>query len=400
MVGGSLPPRAKKGQVWFALTPDLDVYPHCLSCPPLAGLVFCNSKDEPKWESGLGDKRGARLLYGGDWMPTPLEFAEAKAMVEEAAPESEEEEENEEAEETEAEQDEKSKKKNELPPGIRIRSGNLPELDHHVLQIVGKDSDAGDEDLSGAACKFYVKAGKKVLALMDDLPVLCEFTKPGAAGAGDELDARVLALNRGANGERHRRFVDSVKDLTETDWGGWPLLGPRTCAWCLGFIAEQDTHPRSRHTKWKADCGLTSADRGVAEHELCMRLLDLGVTYDQLNITELVTFELICRRAQMAEMRHRDRMLGDSDDDDFLFLGVGETRGLIMVAPSLEAHLATELSKESAVLKEKRKMREERQLARGPGHSGRLSRNQEKAQRRQETKGKGKGSPPGGVNPE
>ena len=131
-----------------------------------------------------------------------------------------------------------------------------------------------------------------------------------------------------------------------------------------------------------------------------MRLLDLGVTYDQLNITELVTFELICRRAQMAEMRHRDRMLGDSDDDDFLFLGVGETRGLIMVAPSLEAHLAAELAKESAVLKEKRKMREERQLARGPGQSGRLSRNQEKAKRREEAKGKGKGGPPGGAAPE
>ena len=69
MVGGSLPPRARKGQAWYALTPDLDVYPQCLSCPSLVGIAVCNAKGQPQWRAGLGDKRGERLLYGGDWTP-------------------------------------------------------------------------------------------------------------------------------------------------------------------------------------------------------------------------------------------------------------------------------------------------------------------------------------------
>ena len=45
-------------------------------------------------------------------------------------------------------------------------------------------------------------------------------------------------------------------------------------------------------------------------------------------------------------------------------LGSGATRGLIMVAPALEDYVAGELHRESAAAKERRKMREERGLAR------------------------------------
>ena len=112
-------------------------------------------------------------------------------------------------------------------------------------------------------------------------------------------------------------------------------------------------------------------DPGVGDHELAMRAFEAGLCYDQLNIAELASFELLARRAQMAEWRHRDRLgKGRQDEmleDEYLYMGTGETRGLIMVAPQLVSHITEELHKEAQVMKEKRKMKEERALARGGG---------------------------------
>ena len=42
-------------------------------------------------------------------------------------------------------------------------------------------------------------------------------------------------------------------------------------------------------------------------------------------------------------------------------MGTGQTRGLLCVSPELEAHVATELAKDTATLKERRKGREEKE---------------------------------------
>ena len=76
----------------------------------------------------------------------------------------------------------------------------------------------------------------------------------------------------------------------------------------------------------------------------------------------------------MVEWRHRDRIIGKKQDelfdDQFLYMGTGETRGLLMVSPALQEHINSELHREAAILKEKRKVREERALARGHGSAG------------------------------
>ena len=362
---------------WNAMTPDLDIYPHLLAVPPLVGLLVCNGADDPDWNSAVGgvqERRPARRLYGSEWTPTPLEFVEALHLVPgPAAP--------------------------ILPVGAAVPprpaaavrlagnltsgEGVLPSIPGRVLRPVG--AAASDEDLSDVACECFAKLKNKVLANIDGEAILAEFVDPDEVAdpkEEGELDARVLAVKRGSSGERRRRYVDSLCDLTETEWAGWPVRGPRTASWCLQFIGEQDIGPRSRHTKWRTECDLTVMDPGVSEHELCMRLIDLAVTWDQINITELACFELVVRRAQLSEFRYRDRMCGSlENDDDHLFMGVGETRGLIMVAPALEEFLAAQLAKESAVMKERRKMREERQLAKEAPPSGRLSRKEEQRRR-------------------
>ena len=59
-------------------------------------------------------------------------------------------------------------------------------------------------------------------------------------------------------------------------------------------------------------------------------------------------------------------------EDSHLYLGIGETRGLACVSHKLLEFVTEELHKESIVLKERRKLKEERQASRpaGPGSSG------------------------------
>merc|ERR1712194_194096 len=110
--------------------------------------------------------------------------------------------------------------------------------------------------------------------------------------------------------------------------------------------------------------GLTVTDPGVSDHEAIMRAVDYGLTFDQLNLGELVSFELLLRRAQLVEMKYKSRSLkglyGDtSHEEEYLVLGTSSTRGQLMITPSLEEFVANEMGKEGTVLKQRRKLTEE-----------------------------------------
>ncbi|CAK0891318.1 unnamed protein product, partial [Prorocentrum cordatum] len=111
--------------------------------------------------------------------------------------------------------------------------------------------------------------------------------------------------------------------------------------------------------------GLTAGDQSVIDHEFCCRLLQLAVGCDQLSITELACMELVSRKLHVCEYRHRERAIGAAQGDELLedahlYPGVGETRGLAMVSPSLLSYFSKKLKTEAAILNERRKMREER----------------------------------------
>ena len=191
------------------------------------------------------------------------------------------------------------------------------------------------------------------------------------ANEDEEDDARTLAIARLPDGRRHRSFKEAVALLHETDWDAWPIAGPRTTLWCARFIADNDGTPRARHVRWRQATGLTSADPGVADHELAMRIMETALTFDQLQIAEVASVEIVMRKAQVCELKYKDKIItmdskSQIDDDEHLYMGTGKTRGLVMVAPALEDFVAAELQRETAAAKERRKMREERAGARPP----------------------------------
>ncbi|CAK0853843.1 unnamed protein product [Prorocentrum cordatum] len=174
-------------------------------------------------------------------------------------------------------------------------------------------------------------------------------------GPETALDARALAIHESAGDGRRLGFREGAKQLTETAWPPWPLLGPRTAGWVRRFIRDQDAAPRSRRARFKAEAGLPPSDPGVDFHEFCLRLLQIGIQIDQLNASELAIFELICRKAQMIEYKHRGRYLhrmgaagDDLAEDEHIYLGTSETRGPMMISPALSSYAADELHKEAS----------------------------------------------------
>eukprot|EP00974_Lingulodinium_polyedra_P108696 10520732-Lingulodinium_polyedra.AAC.1 len=68
--------------------------------------------------------------------------------------------------------------------------------------------------------------------------------------------------------------------------------------------------------------------------------------FDQLNASELASFEFLVCRGQLAELKNNNRSLrdyaGGGIDEGHLLFGVTETRGQLMALPELEAFVAAE----------------------------------------------------------
>ena len=96
------------------------------------------------------------------------------------------------------------------------------------------------------------------------------------------------------------------------------------------------------------------------EHEVESKALELGATIDGINLKKSVMAEYLLRRIQLAEAAVLENPENPSFEGARHFMGVPDRRGGALIAPSLNSSVASELGKEAAVLKEKRKAREAR----------------------------------------
>lgn len=102
-------------------------------------------------------------------------------------------------------------------------------------------------------------------------------------------------------------------------------------------------------------------------------LVETAMCADRLNVANIQAFEMVSRRLQLWEEVCRQQLRAAENGDGWdpwldersLFLGQRKGCGYALVAPQLEAWVAEKLAQESAVIKERRKGREERLLALG-----------------------------------
>ena len=170
-------------------------------------------------------------------------------------------------------------------------------------------------------------------------------TAGAAAGTDPSTDARVLPVLRDACRRRYRGFREGVGALSESNWADWPVVGPLTVLWRLQFIMQHFTHPDQRHSRWISDCKLSYNDMGATEHQSIMRFVSFAMTYDQLDMPQLASMELLLRRAQMIELRYKEKVVPRAQDaqdpfqDVCLYTRLSQTRGMLMVRPALEKYI-------------------------------------------------------------
>ena len=180
--------------------------------------------------------------------------------------------------------------------------------------------------------------------------------------AGD--DARTLSIKYGANGERSRAFKESVQEMRVVDFDDFPFV-PRTCCDYLKAVSNVAESCLAQHTMWVSQSGIPSGDRSIYEDDCLSRMIDLAVKFDGLNITNLACFELAVRRKQLIAEAHSYSPGAPSYEAADHFLQTGYRPGGAIVVPALTKHVADKLHQEGQILKERRKLREEKGLGKG-----------------------------------
>ncbi|CAK0813243.1 unnamed protein product, partial [Prorocentrum cordatum] len=200
------------------------------------------------------------------------------------------------------------------------------------------------------------------------------------AAAGD--DFHTLRVTYDMEGKRHKEFRDAVKEMRQQSWPDWIVPRPCTVLWCANFMRENGGSAVGRHVAFRSACRLGLDDPAMLLHSELSKLLQTAMCYDQLDVSSAASTELICRQLQLCVEKLKDRILGTAGsghqehDESWFFTGLQNT-SCIMACPALSQWVAEQVAAENAVLKERRKAREERALAKPPpphrrrGDSGR-----------------------------
>ena len=198
--------------------------------------------------------------------------------------------------------------------------------------------------------------------------LVAALNQPGGMDADDSKidDARTLPISRDEEGNRYKDFRTGVQECKQCEFTDWPVGGPRTAKHVVLEMVSHAGSALAHHQAWRTACKFQPSDGPAVEHEGLCKILHTMLTYDQLDISNLASAELIARGIQRIEEKHKYKLqASDESGEGALFMGaMGGARIGSVVSPKLTEWVGGELQKEALVAKERRKAREERNLAR------------------------------------
>ena len=140
-----------------------------------------------------------------------------------------------------------------------------------------------------------------------------------------------------------------------------PLRGPPTVGDSIRDIANRTSGGFvAAHDRWVVEARIELTNRSRYEHKVFSRALQLGFQFDGINIKRSVAFEYLNRRRQLLEEAHRDDPARPNFDNAHVFMGEDDEASGTHLSSALRAHVAAELSRETAIQKERRKAQEAR----------------------------------------
>jgi len=188
---------------------------------------------------------------------------------------------------------------------------------------------------------------------------------PAVPGGSPTDDVRVLSVLYDSTGERFRNFADSIQYLEVIKWSDTPVKGPSTVLWCCRFMKINGGSPCSWHSRWQSIAKVQNSEPGVQAHDAFCRTLEIMVCFDQLAVGALASAEYVCRQIQLVEEKYKEKAGSNANVElvqEMHLFGGHSSRSNLCICPDLSAWIAEEMKTEAAVMKERRKAREERAL--------------------------------------
>jgi len=248
-----------------------------------------------------------------------------------------------------------------MPPPRYSPSGGMWVLDEPTVQL-----EIGTEIRLPAG---FQRVGERALTMLNGDAIAVRFLPEGVevnAYARERsnflsLDRRTLpVLDPSTLRPTFAQEITQMRKVDRLPGQVSPLLGAESAPYVLDMIAQTGQSMVSRHSRWRAESGISASLPAVYEHEVISTVVEYAVVYDRLNVKNLVSFELLLRRLQLHESAVAQSPGAPSYEGAQHFLGTPERRGGAIVAPALTQYVAAQLSHEAAIEKEKRKAREAR----------------------------------------
>jgi hypothetical protein len=192
-----------------------------------------------------------------------------------------------------------------------------------------------------------------------------KLAKPNDAAleSGEQAgDLRTLPVKYDRSGKRYRDFVESVSMLEAVEFTDFVVEGPRTYKDFVEALTRKGNSPIAYHTRWVMETGVDKKSPEALAHELGCEMIEIAHSYDQLQTSNLASFELLARWLQMIEHSVAQNPKKPDFQNQHLFLGTASRVTTGGLTNSLAKHVASRAAEEAAVLKEQRKAREERAL--------------------------------------
>ena len=128
----------------------------------------------------------------------------------------------------------------------------------------------------------------------EDLP---EVKVPKTNGDMRILDPVVYDVR----GTRHQSFPVAVCRMKEEPLRDFPLKNTRSMSWLLRYVVDHGGTFDGRQTKWAAEQRVDADSTAYVLHDLLGYALELGAVYDQLDMVNLASFEVLGRLYKMVE---------------------------------------------------------------------------------------------------
>jgi hypothetical protein len=180
-----------------------------------------------------------------------------------------------------------------------------------------------------------------------------------AAKLGDDDDARILVpLKYDTRGRRWQSHSEGVSRMHKESVVDFPLEGERTCLWLYTYVEAHGGTFESRQSKWGMEQKVPTDTLAYVLHDLVGHGLELALCYDQLDPCNTACLELFARLYMLIE-ETKGTLTIEGWEHIIGRPGSSSLRKGVALAPGLIKHALEEQTKETEILKQRRKAREE-----------------------------------------